>query len=179
MGPVPTIRRLVLAGLAAALVAAPVATAGTPTPPKGVRDQLQDPVFVLSMPDGAGAWTLWSGTVEGDRWWMLTGPRAGVIAGAPCPETSAALTVCFHGRVTQRKPVVRRWTVAVGRLGDRVATISATDLQGRSLRRVQRDGAYVVVAHGTPKAITVVARDRRGHVVARRFLDYRTPRAPG
>ena len=169
MRPPPTIRRLALAGLTAALIAAPAATAGTPTPPTGVREQIEDPVFLLSLPDDGGAWTLWSGTVNGDRWWMLSRPRAKVIAGAACPKAPRVLTVCFHGSFGPVRSVV------VGRVKPRAVTVEATDGSGRRLRSVRVGGAYLAVARGTPKKLTVVARDRDGVVVARRVLVYREP----
>lgn len=163
MPPLTSIRRLAVAGLAATLVAVPVATAGTPTPPKGVRDQLQDPAFVLSMPADRGAWTLWSGTVEGDRWWMLSRPRAQQIGGAACPATARALTVCFNGTFGDDRFVV------VGRVAPGLA-VAAADASGRALRKARRGAAYLAVARGAPRTVTVVARDRRGDVVARRVL---------
>jgi len=167
MRPPSTIRRLALAGLAAALIAAPAATAGTPTPPTGVREQIADPVFLLSLPADGGAWTLWSGTLDGDVWWMLSSPRARKIAGAGCPRKPPALTVCFNGEVAPGR------TVVVGRVKPRAATVTAVDQAGRKLRLARRGGAYLAVARGRPKTVTVVARDRSGDVVARRFFDYR------
>ncbi len=169
MPPAVSIRRLGAVALTAALVTAPAATAGTPAPPTGVREQIDDPVFLLSLPADDGAWTLWSGTLEGDVWWMLSSPRAQDIAGAPCAVKPPVLTVCFDGRVGRARSVV------VGRVKPRVATVEAVDGSGRRLRSVRRGGAYLAVARGTPKKVTVVARDRDGDVVARRVLDDRRP----
>ncbi|MGE0027273.1 MAG: hypothetical protein AB7O78_07410 [Thermoleophilia bacterium] len=166
MRPAPTTRLLVLAGLAAALVAVPIATAGAPTPPKGVRNQLTDPAFVLSLPADGGAWTLWSGTVEDDRWLVLSRPRAQEIGGAACPATAKALTVCFSGTFGAQRSVV------VGRVGPGIA-VSAVDDSGRALRKARRGDAYLAVARGVPRKVTVVARNRDGDVVARRVLAYR------
>jgi hypothetical protein len=181
MRPASALRRLGLLAALAALVAAPAATAGTPTPPKGVRDQLQDPRLLLSLPADRGAWTLWSGTVEGDPWWMVSSPRAQDVFGAQCRPTSKALTVCFHGMVRPGRNVKGRFTpgrsAVTGRVAPRVATVVAVDQARRALRVARARGAYLAVARGVPDTITVVARDGDGRVVARRVLDYRRPRA--
>jgi hypothetical protein len=156
-----------LAALAVALGAVPVAAAAPPTPPNAVRQFLTEPQFVLSMPDEGGAWTLWSGTLAGDVWWVLSAPRASTVGGAACPPTSRVLTVCFENVVWGRN-------VLVGRVGPRAATVKAFDGEGRRLRSVRRGGAYLAVARGRPELVTIVARDREGRVVARKTRDYRT-----
>ncbi len=168
MRPASTLRRLTLIGVAASLVAAPAATAGPPTPPREIRTILQEPVFLLSLPADGGAWTLWSGTLDGDRWWMLSRPRATEVGGGPCPATSKRLTVCFNGVVGTGR------TVAVGRVAPGLA-VRAVDESGRPLPKARQGDAYLVVARGMPQKVVITARDRGGDVVARRTVVYREP----
>jgi hypothetical protein len=161
-----TIRAVAVAGLAAALGAVPVTAATPPTPPNAVRQVLAEPQFLLSLPAGDGAWTLWSGTLDGDVWWALSAPKAAQIAAAACPATSRVLTVCFENAVWGRN-------ILVGRVAPRAATVAAFDDKGRRMRSVRRGGAYLAVARGRPEVVTIVARDREGKVVARKTRDYR------
>ena len=157
-------RAVALAALVAALGAVPVAAAAPPAPPRAVQEFMTEPRFVLSLPDGGGAWTVWSGLVGPDQWYALSSPRAGRITGAACPDPSRPLTVCFSGGV------VRGRSVVVGRVT--AATVAAFDDRGRRLRSVRRGDSYLVVFGGSPKRVTVVARDARKRVVARRTIVY-------
>jgi hypothetical protein len=158
-----TTRAVVLAGLVAAAGAVPVAAAA-PTPPRAVQEFMTEPRFVLSLPDGGGAWTVWSGLVGPDQWYALSSPRAGRVTGAACPDPGRPLTVCFSGGVLRGRSVV------VGRVT--AATVAAFDDRGRRLRSVRRGDSYLVVFGGSPKRVTVVARDARKRVVARRTIAY-------
>lgn len=166
MRPAQLIRRLGLLGLSAAVLAVPVAAAGTPTPPEGVRTQIENPTLLLAMPADGGAWTLWSGTLEGDLWWMLSRPHAQTLGGGPCPVKPVVLTICFSGGFGPDRSVV------VGRVKPRAASVEAVDAAGRPLRTVRQGAAYLSVAQGTPSKVNVRARDRRGRVIARLVVRY-------
>jgi hypothetical protein len=163
--PVRAITRAVaLATVAAALGAVPVAAAAPPPPPRAVQEFMTEPRFVLSLPADGGAWTVWSGLVGPDRWYALSSPRAGRVTGAACADPSRLLTVCFHGSVVAGRRVV------VGRV--RATTVAAFDDGGRRLRSIRRGDSYLVVSGEAPTRVTVVGRDARKRVVARRTLVY-------
>ena len=142
----------------------PVAAAAPPAPPRAVQEFMTEPRFVLSLPDGSGAWTVWAGLVGPDQWYAVSSPRAGRVTGAACADPRRLLTVCFHGSVVRGRGVV------VGRVT--AATVAAFDDGGRRLRSIRRGDSYLVVFGGAPKRVTVVARDARKRVVARRTLVY-------
>jgi hypothetical protein len=148
----------------AALGGAPVAAAAPPTPPTHVAEFLSEARFVLSLPDpDGGAWTVWSGLLGPDRWYALSSPGAAEISAAACPAPSRLLTVCLSGTVGPEHSVV------LGRV--RATTVAAYDGKGRRLRSIRRGDSYLVVTPGRPKRVTVVGRDARRRVVARRILD--------
>jgi hypothetical protein len=158
-------RRLVALALAGAACTAAGAIAGEPTPPTDIATTFPDAKFVLSLPEGGGAWTLWSGTMDHRRWLALASPGARDLVAAPCALPSRPLTVCVRSSRGQRGSVV-------GRVTKRVASLAVSDGKGHRFRSKRRGTAYIAVAAGrTPDRIVLVARDRHGDVVARRAID--------
>ena len=154
------VRRLAAAALAAVACTAGVAVADAPTPPGDVKLLFADPVFVLSIPAGGGAWTLWSGEVQGVAWLAVSAPRAEKVGGSQCRRSSRPLTVCMWGSFG-------RAGVVTGRVTTRVASVAVFDGKGRRLRSARRGNAYLAVAAVGPSRYTIVARDRHGDVVGR------------
>jgi hypothetical protein len=158
-------RRLAALALAGAACTAAVALAGDPTPPTDIKTTFPDAKFVLSLPEGGGAWTLWSGTMDHRPWLVLASPRAQDLSGSPCPLPSRPVTVCVRSSRPERGSLVLR-------LSKRVASVVVSDGKGHRFRSARRGDAFLAVAAGrTPNRIVVVARDRHGEVIVRKVID--------
>jgi hypothetical protein len=161
----PRARRLVALALAGAACASAGALAGEPTPPTDIKTAFPDAKFVLSLPEGGGAWTLWSGTMDHRPWLALSSPRARDLVAGLCPLPSRPLTVCVRSSRGQRGTLF-------GRVTKRVASVAVSDGEGHRFRVARRGASYLAVAAGrTPNRIVVVARDRHGDVVAKKVID--------
>lgn len=158
-------RRLAALALAAAATTAAGTLAAPPTPPRDITAALPDATFVLSLPEGGGAWTLWSGTMDHRPWLALASPGAKDLVAGQCPLPSRPLTVCVRSSRGERGTLF-------GRVTKRVASLAVSDGKGHRFRLARRGRSYLAVAAGkTPDRIVLVARDRHGDLVARKVVD--------
>ena len=130
-----------------------------------IKQAFPDATFVLSLPEGGGAWTLWAGTMDHRPWLALSSPKARHLVAGLCPLPSRPLTVCVRSSRGERGTVF-------GRVTKRVASLAVSDGKGHRFRSVRRGNAYLAVAAGrTPDRIVVIARDRHGDVIVRKVID--------